>query len=218
MFPRMTCISFSLLLIAGASADLHAQSIKTDAARLRRANREKAVAKVGSESREFVETYGEDAVAAIFACSPQVGMKLVECHASGALAKLPSPCDLLRLIANPRHRDDVALWAVQHASELTDPDSFDAYLARPLEYALSLKPLKQGAAEVMATRIASRDTTTVSPAATPQAAQTATTPATTVSAKLKLLLDDDRVGITACGCMVMITLFALWRRRHATSY
>ena len=34
-----------------------------------RAARERAVATVGPGGRDFVETYGEDAVAAIFACS-----------------------------------------------------------------------------------------------------------------------------------------------------
>ena len=99
--------------------------------RVRRAYREQAVAVVGPIARDFVETHGEEAVAAIFACSRPVAVKLAEFHASGELGKLPRPRDLLRVIAQPRHGDDVALWAIHHARELTDMDSFDAYLHQP---------------------------------------------------------------------------------------
>ena len=65
--------------------------------RVRRAYREKAVAAVGGpHARDFVETHGDEAVAAIFACSKPVALKLAEFHASGELGKLPRPRDLLR--------------------------------------------------------------------------------------------------------------------------
>ena len=82
-----------------------------------------------------------------------MAVKLCEFHASGEMGKLPRPRDLLRVIAQPRHGDDVALWAIDHARELTDMDCFDAYLLNPLEYALGLKQLAAGAAEARAWRL-----------------------------------------------------------------
>ena len=72
--------------------------------RMRRAYREKAVAIVGPNGRDFVETQGDEAVAAIFACSRPVAEKLAEFHASGEMAKLPRPRDLLRVIAQAASR------------------------------------------------------------------------------------------------------------------
>src|SRR5260370_17756963 len=68
------------------------------------------------------------------------------------MAKLRRPRALLGVIAQPRHGDDVALFAIRHAGQLTDPDCFDAYLLNPLEYAMGLKQLSAGAAEVRARR------------------------------------------------------------------
>src|SRR5579871_2546737 len=127
--------------------------------RVRRAWREKAVAAVGPKARDFVETQGDEAAAAILACSRPVAVKLVAFHASGTLDKLPWPRALLGVIAQPRHGDDVALFAMYHAGELTDSDSFTAYLSSPLEYALGLKPLATGAAEVRARRLRPAATT-----------------------------------------------------------
>ena len=161
---------------------------------MRRAYREKAVAAVGPNARDFVETQGDEAVAAIFACSRPVAVKLAEFHASGEMAKLPRPRDLLRVIAQPRHGDDVALWAIHHAGELSDTDSFDAYLISPLEYALGLKRLAAGAAEVRARRLN-------------QAATTAATWAVALSANEKLGI---AVGV---GFLVIVGLL-LWRRKQ----
>ncbi len=58
-------------------------------ARQQRTSRERAVAIVGPVGRDFVETYGQDAVAAIFACRQPVAQQLTEFHASGDLARLP---------------------------------------------------------------------------------------------------------------------------------
>jgi hypothetical protein len=161
--------------------------------RAQRARRESAVARVGSYSRDFVETYGDEAVAAIFACSKAVAVKLVEFHVSGEMGKLPRPHDLLRAIAQPRHGDDVALWAIHHARELTDTDSFVAYLASPLEYALGLKQLQTGAAEVRARRLNQSAITT-----TPGVAS---------------LSSNGRLGI-AVVVLVIVGLL-LWRRRKS---
>jgi hypothetical protein len=120
-------------------------------ARTRRALRERAVDAVGPEAREFVESCDEAAFA-LLTCSRPVAVKLAEFYAAGQLNKLPRPRDLLAVIANPRHGDAVALWAMQHAGELTDPDCCDAYLAYPLEYALGLRRLADDAARLRALR------------------------------------------------------------------
>ena len=58
--------------------------------------REQAVTHAGPGSREFVESLGEDAVAALATCSQDAARRLVEFHASGKLGKLSRPRDLLR--------------------------------------------------------------------------------------------------------------------------
>jgi hypothetical protein len=163
--------------------------------RMRRANRERAVATVGPIARDFVETLGDEAVAAIFACSRPVAVKLAEFHSSGEIGKLPRPRDLLFVIAEPGHGDDVALWAIHHAGELADVDSFDAYLISPLEYALGLKQLETGAAEVRA-----RHRNQAAMATTPWAALSA----------------DQRLAIAGgAGLLIMVGLL-LWRRRKSS--
>ena len=163
MIRRVTWGSVLCLLVAASPADLFAQfnpygnwsnpyGSGADP-RVRRAYREQAVAKVGPIARDFVETQGDEAVAAIFACSRPVAVRLAEFHASGEMGKLLRPRDLLRVIAQPRHGDDVALWAIAHAGELADTDSFDAYLLSPLDYALGLKQLATGAADARARRL-----------------------------------------------------------------
>jgi hypothetical protein len=207
------CNAFCFLMVV-PSADVCAQfnyksdwGIKDSSSdpRVRRANREKAVARLGPIARDFVETYDE-AVAAIFACDKAVGVKLAEFHASGGLAKLPRPRDLLRALADPRQSDDVALWAIAHATELADPDSFTAFLASPLEYALGLKQLQAGAATVRAKRLDPTATTAME--------------ATPVKHKwfLETLTDDDRVGITACVCLVILAILAARRKRQSQAY
>ncbi len=125
--------------------------------RQQRAERERAVALVGDRGREFVETFGEDAVAAIFGCSQSVAFQLVEFHVSGGLAKFPRPRDLLRIIAKPKHGDEVASWAILHAKELADADRFEAYLTDPLPYAFALKKLDDAVAEVRNRRQAAQN-------------------------------------------------------------
>jgi hypothetical protein len=138
--------------VNGYRADPYRPVEHTDP-RLQRAQREQAVAAVGPVARDLVEMHGADGVLALFACSQPVAVRLAQFHQSGELAKLPRPRDLLRVIAQPRHGDDVALWAIDHAGELADTDSFDAYLINPLEYALGLKPLAEGAAQARARRL-----------------------------------------------------------------
>jgi hypothetical protein len=162
--------------------------------RVRRAFREKAVAAVGPIARDLVETHGDEAVAALFACSNPVAVKLSEFHTCGDLGKLPRPRDLLRVIAQPRHGDDVALWAISHASELAEADSFDAYLRSPLDYALGLMPLEGGAAEARARRLN-------------QAVMT-TAPWAQLGTDEKLLI------VGGIGFLVIVGLL-LWRRKHS---
>jgi hypothetical protein len=134
--------------------------------RVRRALREKVVAAVGPVARDFVEgDWGDDAVAALLACSRPVAVKLAEFNASGELDRLPRPRDLLRVIARRGNGDVVALYAIQHATELADADAFDAYLQNPLEYALALKPLAAGAEEAQSRREKGPAVVTPTPAA-----------------------------------------------------
>lgn len=116
----------------------------------RRALREQAVAYAGPQARAFVES-GDEAALALLACTPSGAAKLVEFHSSGALGKLPRPPDLLRAIA--RCGDDVLLFAIQHAKELEEPDAFSAFIQAPPDYALALRNLEQGAAEVRAAKL-----------------------------------------------------------------
>jgi hypothetical protein len=166
--------------------------------RVRRAYREKAVAIVGPKGRDFVESQGDEAVVAIFACSKSVAAKLVEFYSSGEMGKLPRPRDLLRVIALPRHGDDVALWAIHHASELADMDNFDAYLLGPLDYALGLKQLEAGAAETRARRLSMAVVTTPPP--TPP------------------LLADERVVAFGVGGFLVVIALLLWRRRQSSGF
>ncbi len=110
----------------------------------RRQIREKAVMWAGPESRAFVET-GDEAAVALLACSPLGARKLVAFHESGLLGKVARPTDLLRIIT--LYGDNALLFAVQHAGELRDPDRFQAFMATPLDYSLGLKSLDQGVAE-----------------------------------------------------------------------
>jgi hypothetical protein len=163
--------------------------------RVRRAYREKAVAIVGPNSRDFVETHGDEAVAALFACTKPVAVKLAEFHVTGEMGKLPRPRDLLRVIAQPRHGDDVALWAIQHAGELGDVDCFDAYLLSPLDYALGLKPLEAGAAEARARRL--------------NLAVMTRTPAAPLS-------DEQKLAIACSVGFLVIVGILLWRRKQSS--
>jgi hypothetical protein len=164
--------------------------------RARRAYRERAVATVGPVAREFVETQGDEAVAAIFACSRPVAVKLAEFYACGDLGKLPRPRDLLRVIAQPGHGNDVALWAIQHAGELTDTDAFDAYLLTPLDYALGLKDLAAGAAEARARRL-SQAAMATAPAAAPLSA-------------------GEKLAFAGVVGSLVIGGYLLWRRKQAS--
>jgi hypothetical protein len=142
MIRCVTCGSALCLLLAAPPANLDAQfnpygnwptPYQSNAdPRVRRANREKAVAAVGPIARGLVETHDE-AVNALLACSKPVAVKLAEFHASGEMSKLPRPGALLRIIATVvGNGDDVAVWAINHARELGDIDHFDAYLLTPL--------------------------------------------------------------------------------------
>jgi len=168
--------------------------------RVRRAYRERAVAIIGPTptARDFVETQGDEAVVAIFACSRPVAVKLVEFYASGELGKLPRPCDLLRVIAQPRHGDDVARWAIAHAGELADTDSFDAYLLSPLDYALGLRQLETGAAEARARRLNMAAMATRSGAPP--------------------LSQDEKLALFGGAGLLLIVLVVWWRRRQASMW
>src|SRR5579871_53297 len=99
MIRWFTCGGLLCLLMAAEPAELFGQlgphgdnpyALGIDP-RVRRAWRERAVAIIGPRARDFVETQGDEAVAALFACSRPVAVKLVEFHNSGGLDKLPRP-------------------------------------------------------------------------------------------------------------------------------
>ena len=203
MIRKITFVSVWCFLMAASPAGLFAQfnpygnvsnpyELSADQ-RVRRAYREQAVAMVGPNARDFVERQGDMAVAAMFACSRPVAVKLAEFHASGELGRLPRPRELLYIIAQPRNGDDVALFAIHHARELNDLDSFDACLLSPLDYAMGLKALETGAAEARARRLNQAATTTpwLSPG----------------DAKMAIFV--------SVGTLVVIGL-VLWRRKKAS--
>jgi hypothetical protein len=175
--------------------------------RVRRALRERAVAYAGENSRALVEKEGDDAVAAIAACTPAGARKLVEFYASGDYSKLPRPRDFLRVVALPGHGDDVVLWAIQpdHARLLTDVDNYDAFLLSPLEIVYSLKPIEQSAAEARALRLAAQ--AAVTPAPQPQQQPQPQVP------QIPL---DTRTLAWAGGGLVVLLLIVAWKRRQAS--
>ena len=198
MIRRSCCIGLLTLIMSASSADLLAQSSSSDP-RTRRAYRERAVAIVGPEGRDFIETFGEDAVAATFAVSKPVALQLARFSNSGKLGKLPRPGDLLRLIAKPRHGDDVARYAMLHSDELVDVDNFNTFLARPLDYAMELRDLETGAAASRANRLDPEEP-----------------PTKPWVAKVSSVMNDDTLGMTACAAFVILLAFALWRRKRAS--
>ena len=122
-------------------------------AREKRAERDKAVAYIG-EDDELPVVYRKlrRGVRRGFGCSQPVAAKLAAFHCSGQLGKLPRPRELLSVIAQQGNGNDVALFAIQHGHELEDEPCFSAFVDAPLDFALGLKTLSQGAAEVKARR------------------------------------------------------------------
>lgn len=164
--------------------------------RVRRALREQAVAYAGPAAREFVESQGDDAVAALLACSQPVARKLAEAHTS--LSKTPKPRELFKAIATAG--DDAALWALQHhQTELMDVDNTDAFCSEPLQYALGLKPISEGGAQVRARRLA---------------AQTVTSP--TPNQQWQVTLDAPKLAVI--GGVFVVVLLCLWLRKRRGSH
>lgn len=123
--------------------------------RARRALRERAIAYAGSDSRPFVERFGDDAVSSIFALSPACARKLVEFYGSEGFGRIPKPAELLKCISLRGHGDDVVLWLVEpeHARLISDLDNQDAFMSSPLEIIYSLKSIDQAAAEMRSRRL-----------------------------------------------------------------
>lgn len=200
-----TIIGVLCAAVAASPADLFAQFGNSPPAadpRARRVSRERAVASVGPVARDFVETHGDEAVAALFACSRPVAVKLAQFHDGGELGKLPRPRDLLLAIARPGCGDDVALWAIGHAGELGDRDAFDAYMINPLEYAMGLKPLAMGAADMRARRL-----------------QLAAMPVRPVAPSWAQSWEDiapeTKLCITGGVLLIGAAAIVMWRRRQA---
>lgn len=109
----------------------------------RRLIRERAVLHAGPGARAFVESeaYGDEAALSLLMCSRMVSMQLASFHGHGGFELLHRPKELLHAIAQPSGRDAVAMWVMQHAGELTDPEYADVFLTSPLEFALGLRQL-----------------------------------------------------------------------------
>lgn len=124
--------------------------------RAMRARREQAVTHVGSDqiARKIVEEFGEDAVAALLACSPETAKRLAQWHNNGDLNRqVVKPRDLLRVIGQPGAADEVAVFAMQNADKFGDVDVLDAYTSAPLFYTCGIKKLSDGASEMRARRV-----------------------------------------------------------------
>lgn len=111
-----------------------------------RRRRNECIAYLGGTpaAQEFVEAYGEAAVAAVCACSKPVAVKLVEFHASGGLNKLAKPRELLQAIAGPSCGDDPANWIMANGDQLDTEAKCTVFLRNPLDYSLNLKRLEDG--------------------------------------------------------------------------
>jgi hypothetical protein len=140
----MRCMMVVLLGAALAHGRLYASDAYD--ARAQRAARERAVNKAGPVARNFVESYGTHAVAAIMACSPAAGARLAKLHESGGLRLLPDPAKLLDALAECRGGDEAVDFVIAHHKELQDNWRFRAFVADPLTYSLSLMTLDEGAA------------------------------------------------------------------------
>lgn len=175
--------------------------------RAERQRREEAVAFVGHDqvARSLVETYGDDACYALFACSPAVAKRLAEWHNTGDFERrISKPKELLRVIAAKDGGDEAALYAMNamKTAELSDPDCLDAFLASPAHYFLAIKKLSDGAAEIRARRM--RDE---AKAIVPQAPHA---PAP--------LISDRRISDAISTVIILgicLLIFLWWRKRQA---
>jgi hypothetical protein len=130
----------------------HQQRRNPNDPHLRRELRERAVLMVGEDARQFVETH-ELAARAILACDVFVASCLTTCFNKSDLAKLPNLDGLLVAIAFSGDGNAVALFALEHLSDLADVDHFNAFMSSPVEYSLGLKDLEAGAAPAKADRL-----------------------------------------------------------------
>ncbi len=162
--------------------------------RVRRYWREQAVTHAGGgpQARLFVETHGEFATTALLSCSPPVAKKLVAFSQGNSLNRLGTPRELLLAIGQPGNGDEVCLFIIDHAEELCDPAARHAFLTCPLEYALYLKPLAEGAVTVRTARLRSE---------------------ASGAAWLSRLSVNSRI-IAVAGGAVLLALLVRWRRAH----
>ena len=165
MYGRCACMKVLLVLVLLQPSALHGQGLRQRPQsmpnslpgqtiidpREQRLMRERAVAFVGPRSRlrGNLRRGCGGCHSCLFAAD---GAQLVEFYISGGLDTLPQPRLLLRVIAQPRHGNEVAAWAITNVKELSDTDRFNAYLADPLTYALALKKLDDGVAELRENR------------------------------------------------------------------
>jgi hypothetical protein len=204
--------------IGGQSSGLSSQLADPQSRRLQR---DWAFEYAGSspEARAFVEdeVYGDDAAKTLLLISKPIARKLVAFHASGRLTKLPRPQAFFTTVSRNNHRDEIVLFTVKFAEELSEPDCFQAFLERPLEYALYLRKLSSGAAEVRARRTATASFNTSVELCSSQTSTPDLSAPSPNSSEIKtdypqLPAFNDRALAGTAG-LVLFVLLLIWRRR-----
>jgi hypothetical protein len=143
-----------LILLAPGPPAFGQYQMNKDDPRMQRARRESTVFYTGQVARKIVEDFGDSACYALMSCSQRTGHRLSEWHNSGEFERqIPRPKDLLTVIGQPGAGESVAIFALEHAHELNDPDTCDAYLLSPLQYTCAIKRLSDGAAEMRVKRL-----------------------------------------------------------------
>jgi hypothetical protein len=143
-----------MLLLAPGPPVFGQYQMNKDDPRMQRMRRETTVLYCGDVARKIVEDFGDPACYALMSCSQRTGRRLSEFHNSGEFERqIPRAKDLLTVIGQPGAGEAVAVFALDHAAELSDADTCDAYLLSPLQYTCAIKRLEVGAAEMRARRL-----------------------------------------------------------------
>lgn len=174
-----------------------------------------------TQARALVEEeiYGDDAAATLVSISKPVARLLVAFHASGRLAKLPSPQAFLNTVLRNNYRDEMVIFTIKSAEELSDPKCFQAFLEMPLEFVFHLRKLSSGADEVRARRSSSTPCFNHSGPASSSPVGSADLPSPSPSGSeikaeyLQLPAFNDRALAGSVGLVVFVLLL-IWRRRR----
>jgi hypothetical protein len=177
--------------------------------RQRRLLKERVVLYAGPAARGFVESreYGDVAALALSMCSQGVAVQWVAFHASGGFDTLPRKRDFLRVIAQPGCRDAVAVFVMQHANQMYDPNCAHEFLAYPLDYSLGQKQLPFTAAEKPSKCLETEEKTTRSD-------RPSKTQPRSVNSALPYVSPADQRGYIAIAVVIGLLVFCLWMRRR----